>query len=186
MKKIITLLLLFSTVTIFAQSNQKVHQNRFDLRVGIGYLFLGSGDYSGVSFENEINYRISNYFTTSASINMGRSINGAFDGTASFLGGDINLFLSPFKNNKLNDLRIGGGFAFYNIANVYVSDIHYIDGVEQKDYASSKETTIGGSIIIEDTFNINDRFLVGMKVFMQPYANGDINSGIMIKFGVKF
>jgi len=165
--------------------NQNVHQNRFDLRIGVGYLFLGSVDFTGVSFDNEINYHINHYFTTSASINMGRSIGGASDGTASFIGGTINLFLSPFKNNKLNNLRIGGGFAFYNIADVYVSGIHYTDGMVHKDYTSSKETTIGGSIIIEDPFNINNRFLAGMKVFMKPYANGDINSGIMIKFDVK-
>lgn len=186
MKRLISLIMVLATFNVFAQTNQKTHNKKFDLRVGIGYLFMGSGDYSGISFENELNYQINNYFSTSASINMSRSMSGApLEGVASCLGGNLNIFISPFKNNKLNDFRIGGGFAFYNISDVYVSSIRFVDGEQQKYYTTTEETTIGGSIIIEDTFNINGRFLIGMKAFMQPYTNGDINSGIMVKFGVK-
>ena len=185
MKRLFTLLMILTTLNVFAQQGKSLNDRKFDLRMGMGYLFLGSGDYSGVNFENEFNYRISEYFTAAASVSMGRSTNGAFDGTASFIGGNLNIFLSPFRNNRFNDFRIGGGFSFYNIADVYVSGIYYDDGAEYKDYTSTNETTVGGSVIIEDTFNINNRFLIGMKVLMQPYANGDINSGVMVKFGVK-
>ncbi len=185
MKKIYIILLVMLSLNGYSQNNEDKNPGKFDIRLGVGYTFLGSGDYACISFENEVNYRISNYFTTSASLGLGRSFSGTSGGSATFIEGNLNIFVSPFKNNRVNDLRIGGGISVYNIFDVYLSSIHYLDGMEFKDYTTVKETTFGGTVIIEDTFNVKDKYFIGAKVFMQPYVNGDINSGFMAKFGVR-
>jgi len=39
-------------------------------------------------------------------------------------------------------------------------------------------------MVLENTYVINWKYLLGIKLFIQPYLNGDINSGIMAKFGI--
>jgi len=40
-------------------------------------------------------------------------------------------------------------------------------------------------MIIENTFSISNELLLGIKLYSQPYFNGDINSGFLLKLGVK-
>ncbi|HDO27853.1 MAG TPA: hypothetical protein ENH02_07030 [Bacteroidetes bacterium] len=40
--------------------------------------------------------------------------------------------------------------------------------------------------LMEDSNIFSNNFLIGLKLFTQPYTNGDINSGIILKFGLAF
>ena len=53
------------------------------------------------------------------------------------------------------------------------------------DYDFDNSNSLGFNIIIENSYLITDKFLVGLKLFTQPYNNGDINSGLMSKCGLK-
>jgi hypothetical protein len=165
--------------------NAQDKPKKFDIRFGIGISLLGTGDMTTINFENEINYKFSQYFSTSFSLNFGRSNSGVFE-TSSYIQGNLNIFVSPFRNNKKNDFRVGSGFSIMNISDSYYFEPDCNVGTEQlSPYHFNRRNSYGFNIIIEDTYSINDRFLIGLKLFTQPYTNGDINSGILLKLGLK-
>jgi len=210
MRKLSLFLMLTGLLNVHVQ--EEPARKKFDIRFGAGWSLLGTGDLGAANFENEFNFKFSRYFTTSASFVYGRVANDSpvvwtsyptngepYSGvqhwytSASFLQGNINIFISPFRNNRKNDLRIGGGISVYNIAEAYTQSYismceewvpfygEYIIGWEY-----DKRTSFGWNIIIEDTYTIAGKFLVGVKAFTQPYMNGDINSGFIGKIGMVF
>ena len=216
MKKI-SLFVLFVLMIVNAFAQDEPVRKKFDLRFGAGWSLLGTGDLGAVNFENEFNFKFSRYFTASASFNFGRvasereDIFTAYYVDASgnvvnssttvfnwphygtFLQGNMNIFISPFRNNRMNDLRIGAGISVYNMAEAYVQayssvpeDWKPVYGDYFVFWEDDKRTSFGWNIIIEDTFTIKEKFLIGVKAFTQPYMNGDINSGFMGKVGYIF
>lgn len=179
-----TIILLFGIFIGFQAGAQDDHSN-FDYRLGIGASLLGSGDMRTMMVENEVNYLFHQYFSTSASLAYGRSTTGV-NLTSSFYQGNTNLFFSPFKNFKRNDLRIGGGLSYLAISDSYVSSIHYNPPgqISDIDHIVERRYSFGFNMILENTCIISRKYLLGIKLFVQPYFNGDINSGIMAKFGV--
>jgi hypothetical protein len=179
-KTFIFILAAFLSLQAIGQENT----NKLDLRLGTGVSLLGSGDMITFNFENELNVKINQYFSSSASINLGRSNYGVSE-TASFVQGNLNVFFSPLKNNKRFDFRVGTGLSYYNISVAYESSQYWENGVlVDTDYEFDNRNSLGFNIIIENSYLITDKFLVGLKLFTQPYNNGDINSGVMLKFGL--
>jgi hypothetical protein len=157
--------------------------DNLDFRFGAGISLLGSGDMVTFNYENEINYKLNQYFAGSLSINLGRSNNGAYK-TASFTQGNINAYFSPLKNNKRFDFRIGTGLTYYGISDAYQQSAYYENGVlVDVNYLFDNRNSFGFNVIIENSYLLSDKFLIGFKLFSQPYFNGDINSGILLKLG---
>ncbi len=159
--------------------------SKFDFRLGAGISLQGTGDMRTFNYENEVNYQLNRYFTSSISINLGRSNYGGFE-TSSFVQGNLNIFISPFKNNKQFDFRLGTGITYYNVNDAYALSKLWVNGVlVDADYGFEKRNSFGFNLIIENTYLLTDKFMVGLKLFTQPYLNGDINSGAMLKLGFK-
>ncbi len=183
MRKIIIFICLALSLGTLNLSAQ-ISEQSFDVRFGVGRSILGTGDMRVTGFETELNYRINPYLTTSTSVNYGKSSNGVFL-TTSYLQGNLNLFVSPFKNTRENDFRIGTGLSVMDVSDVYISESSFENGIPRYVYGYDDRTSIGFNIIIENTYALTDKYLIGAKVFTQPYTNGDINSGIIIKLGVR-
>ncbi|NPA35603.1 MAG: hypothetical protein GXO47_02025 [Chlorobi bacterium] len=215
MKKLSLFILLTVFVNSYAQ--EEPARKKFDIRFGLGWSLLGTGDLGAFNFENEFNFRFSRYFTASASFSFGRvtseredviianlvddSGNIVYSSTeilnwphyGSFLQGNINIFISPFRNNRFNDFRIGAGISVYNMSEAYVQGYSSVPDEWRPVYGDyfvtwddDKRTSLGWNLIIEDTFIFKEKFLIGVKAFTQPYINGDINSGFMGKLGYVF
>ncbi len=178
----------FFLITLIACSLQVIGQEKtdnLDFRLGAGISLLGSGDMVTFNYENEINYKLNQYFTSSVSLNLGRSNYGVSE-TASFVQGNINVFLSPFKNINRFDFRVGTGLTYYNISDAYESSQNWENGVlVDTDYEFDMRNSFGYNIIIENSFSLTNRLFVGLKLFTQSYFNGDINSGLLLKLGLK-
>ena len=128
---------------------------------------------------------MSQIFTGAATLNYGHSNFGVYK-SASFLQGNLNFFLAPFGNTSRNVFRVGTGLSYYRVTDVRKNTL--VCGVGQTaEEVISYETrdALGYNVIIENTYAITDRFLIGLKLFSQPYLNGDINSGVLIKGGLK-
>jgi len=183
MKHIKKLLIVFFLIGSFQLSAQ-LSEKKFDLRIGAGATLLGSGDMITFSFENELNYRMNPYFTSALSFAFGKSNTGVWE-TASYLQGNLSMFLSPFKNNRYNDFRLGLGISVNNVTDAYVQGTYYENGViVDVDHVIENRNAFGYNIIIEDSYRFSEKFLIGFKLYTQPYTNGDINSGALIKFGI--
>ena len=160
-------------------------ESKYDVRLGLGTSLLGTGDMQTIMFENEANAKLNKYFTLSGGIGYAKSDYGVYE-QASFVQLNSNVYISPFKNNRKNDFRIGTGLSAYSIFDAYQSAATYKNGeLINTEYEFDKRNSIGLNLIIENTYSVTDKFLMGLKLFSQLYQNGDINSGIMLKFGIK-
>lgn len=181
MKKLVVAILTILSMNASAQNIS----SRFDARFGVGTSLLSTGDMHTVMFENELNYRLNNFLTAGASVGFGRSSSGTFE-TSSFVQGNLNVFLSPFKNGNRNDFRIGTGISCMNGSDAYLESASYENGtVVEEVHRFDNRTSIGLNIMLENTYTVREKFMVGLKLFTQPYANGDINSGLLLKLGCK-
>lgn len=182
MKASLLFVFLLFSMPLFAQDETK----NFDVRFGVGRTILGTGDWRTITLENELNYSINSYFTTALSANYGRSNRGIY-GTASYIQGSLNIFLSPFKNTKRNDFRIGTGVSLLNVSNVRVLSSRSNAKGEEIDieYGFSERSSFGYNIVLEDTYTVKSKYLLGLKVFTQSFFSGDINSGVLLKIGAK-
>ena len=187
MKEITTFIIALITFSTGLFGQEK--PNRLDVRFGPGYSVLGTGDMRAFNFENELNYKLNPYFTGSASINLGRSNHGVLE-NASFVQGNVNLFISPFRNDRKFDFRIGGGLTHYNISETFLDTDYSLDTYNQSvmyipKYEFNKRNAWGCNAILESSYWLTNSFLIGLKLFTQPYFNGDINSGITVKTGIR-
>ena len=179
-KVILSLVLLLFCLNIGAQNNPK----KIDLRFGMGASLLGTGDVTVGMYEAELNRKFSSYFAVGTSLAFGRSSSGEYN-HASFEQGNINFFISPFRNNRRNDFRIGTGMSYYDVSETHWTAQYYTDGIISDVVTDTKKrNSFGFNLILENTHMVNERFFLGIKVFTQPYRNGDINSGILLKAGV--
>ena len=174
------------SLTVFAQAPT----SKFDLRLGAGISQLSNGDMITAIFENELNYRINSSLSASAAIGYGRSNNGVYE-QASYFQSSLNIYWSLFRNNPKNDFRIGTGALYINVTDVALSAVEFENGIiVDEDFRFRNDHNFGFNLILENTYTIQDKYLIGLKGFMQPFANGDfsnggMNSGVLLKFGVR-
>jgi len=182
------IILVLLAVTLFGlnASAQVEDPSRFDIRIGIGTSLLGTGDMRTFMLETELNYSLTEYFTIGGGLGMGRSNSGVSE-TASFFQGNANMYFSPFGNSGKNDFRIGGGLSFNSISDAYISSVELGPGgqIINQEVTFDQRNALGFNIILENSYWITDKTLIGIKVFTQPYVNGDINSGILFKVGFR-
>lgn len=182
MKRVI---LIITAVLFVVNSYAQDSESKFDLRFGIGSSLLGTGDMLTIMVENELNIKLNNYFTLGEGLGFAKSENSDFQ-EASFLQLNSNIYLSPFRNNRKNNFRVGVGLSWYSISDWYRSSATYQNGkLIDSEYEFDNRNSIGINLIIEKTYSISDKLFLGLKLFSQPYQNGDINSGILVILGVK-
>ncbi|MCK5789105.1 MAG: hypothetical protein KAH32_08900 [Chlamydiia bacterium] len=175
MKNLIFSILLFTTLHSFAQDET----GKFDFKFGVGSTFLGSGDIVTISFRNELNYRINNYFSSSVKLGYGKGDNC---GIQSYVSGDIDVFISPFRNNRNGDFRIGVGLS-------------YIHMTENKCYNQEpslfydivdKKGGLGANLIIDYSYAIKGKYIVGLMLQAQHSESINVtNSGAFLTFGIR-
>ena len=181
MKASIFIIAIFLSLTSFSQSSVS---SSFDFRFGVGTSFIGSGDFVTYMIENEVGLNLNRYFATSLSLGYGKSNYGGLD-AVSFLQTNLNLFISPFKNVKRNDFRVGLGIAHYKSDYYYRSSVWFIDGeIVDEEYTFESENAFGSSIVLENTYMITSKMMIGVKLF--SILHGDpTNSGVLVRVGMK-
>lgn len=169
---------------MFSQTNP----HKFDIKLGTGTGFMGSGDVMAMCFENELTYKLNHYFSTSLNVGIGRTFVSTTEHNDYLLGG-LNLFISPFRNNNRNNFKIGGGFNLINETNAYATSSlnsdKYPMGMYNSGFDYRTHYITGFSAIVENEYMITSRFLIGVKGFITGSINdGGIISGGMLKFGI--
>ncbi|MCT4665493.1 MAG: hypothetical protein N4A45_09700 [Flavobacteriales bacterium] len=161
-------------------------KSQLDYQFGAGMSFLGSGDISTILFENEVNYKINQYFSSSIGINIAKRNGHHSVVTASFLQGNLNAFFSPFKNNNKYNFRFGGGCSLMDISYNTYGALKLQNGIVQGQHPKLiNKTILGFNIIIENSYTIKEKYIIGFKLFTQPFYDGNINSGSILKMGIK-
>lgn len=173
---------------IFIQIGQGLSQTapRHEFRLGLGPSLLGTGDMRCLAIENEYNYRLNSYFKIGAALQSGNSENGAFI-HSNFRQAGIHLYLSPFKNTGEGDFRMGTGLNYYRVYNVYASSTTFVNGViVDETIVRESEKSAGVTIQMEYSRMVTSVLSLGLKAYSNPYFNGDIQSGILLRAGILF
>ena len=91
------------------------------------------------------------------------------------------------KIPEKNDIRIGAGLSLIDVSYAAaVSKSYDSNGnLTGTNYEFYKRDSFGINFILENSYDISHKFLIGLKLFTQPYFNGDINSGILLKTGLR-
>lgn len=167
MNKQIILYLLLVLSSIFVM-NAQTGDRDIDLRFGLGTSNFKNGNNLLLLSEYELNAKLTDYFTIAPSIILNHDSDSDFE-LPDFFQANLNAFVSPFRNNRRNDFRMGSGLSFYRL---------------NKGASYATRSAFGLNLILENTYMINDRFVIGIKAFIQPYLNKDINYGILLKAGI--
>jgi hypothetical protein len=188
--------ILFSFLFFFALSVAQAQDkpSTIDFKFGVGVALLGTGDYSLYRFESELTKKWHSLISSSFAFNVGAGYRG---GTAGYLyhvnsyHADLNLFLSPFGNQRRNNLKMGTGLTWI-YANVTASrgSSEVYDPTNKtytrvETFSTETRKASGFSMIVEDEMSIGAKYLLGVKIIVQPYTNADILSSISLKFGIK-
>jgi len=191
MKALITTFLLFSTFSLISQDAI----SKFDVRVGVGLTSNNSLSAPHV-LQSEVNYRFNNYIAVTGGLNFGKKLDGTF--LESFRQWNLNAFLSPLKNNKRHDIRIGGGLSSMNHTIIDVDRIVLVtatppiesdnlfseEGISLGVNTNSEARQIGTNAIIEYTFRINDKFSIGASHQYQSFSDEWYRTATMVKIGI--
>lgn len=180
MKPSLTILFLFALLSSIYNQNT---QTRADVRMGIGISYHGIFNLNPmILFENELNYFLNNKFSSSVNLNFAKGGNNSGE-AASFIQGNMNVFLSPFRNSRRNDFRIGIGLSYYSLSYSLFSDAG--NSYDQRDYENWNEKSIGLNVIMENTYSISSKSLIGIKFIRQWYANNYRHFAILLKYGFR-
>lgn len=173
---LIPIFLLFCNINI-AQINQNI-----DFRFGIGCSKNFNFDGISLNLQNELNYKISKYFSSSYFLDLGSNF-AKFDKILYF-SNNINIFLHPFKDKNNFNFRVGSGiskqFIIEKILN-YTS----VNGNKTEFIETTYYSPIGFNLIFENTFEI-DQLRFSPKLFGQFYNENNINIGLIFSTILKF
>ena len=173
--------LLFLLASLALTGTTTAQDFRFDLRTGTGVYHTGALDMRGLMVENELNYTLNRKFTISAQFALGRSNTGV-GATSNFLQTNGTLFWSPFGNDGRHDFRLGAGVGYASIADAYTSRTEFLNNqIVDEDYTFRDRRESGANLVIEHTYALTPRLLLGGKAFVQTYAN----AGLLLKLGVR-
>ena len=156
------------------------HKNTF-LSFGIGFTNLHKKKLNAINFENDISYIFSQYFSSEISVLYGKEYTGIY----TFIQGNMNVFVNPFKNNKIQ-IKGGGGLSFVHYTEFLLGFWYdYLANPNSERYKLYNDSSFGINYILESSYLIKDKFSIGIRLFLQQYQTGFRNSGVFIKTGVK-
>lgn len=176
--------LIFNSLFILCLNSYGQETYKYDLRSGLGTSLLTSGDMLTVFSESEINYYHGSKMSSSLSVALGKSNQGVNEST-SYAQINLSTFYSPFERKGRNDLRIGIGLSHYKVNDTYFSSGVFQNNVlVELTHTTETRRSSGLSFALEKSWELSQSTFWALKIFTQPYFNGDANSGLMLKFGV--
>ena len=186
--KISVLKILFITFGLFyfGSALSQSYKNKIDYRVGSGISLVSTGDVRAFNFENEINFSLNNYLSTSVGIRLGQGLTDYVNPVVNYIQGNIIIYCSPFRNNKRVDFRLGlgGSYYFYNEMQIIKETI--IDGeIVETISVNNKRKSLGANLVTELSFKMNEKFIIVTELYLQPYLDGNLISGFALGIGYK-
>ena len=155
------------------------------LQIGGGLMLAGTGDVICRQMETELSAKLNNYFALAGNVTFGKSVGSDFDQSA-FYQFNTNILVSPFKNSRKNDFRMGTGLSISDVTDIYDTERMFENN--QLVYTKAvidKRTATGINFILDYQHQAAERFVIGARLINQQYTNGDINTGFLLRMGWK-
>jgi len=173
---------IFLFISIYSSYGQAPSKFRYELGAGIS--LLGTGDVLALNIENELDYLLSSNIETSVSFVNGRGFVSYDSFSNAFIQGNFNLALLPFGNYRSYALKLGVGISYQSFHGVNSLIGGWVNGeFVVNDYSVRNLKQFGYNLIIENAYKLSEKYSISFKIFAQPFRNGDINSGGILKLG---
>ena len=197
--KTITLLGIFTFVSMAAIA--QVAPSRHQFRIGIGTVFVGSGDMLGLTFRNEYEYGINRRLSVAASINHSNTANEirgigekTFRRIKNFTTLDATAMLKAIDSQHFK-LQIGGGISLKRELSNDPAFVGFRTVSPQVDpsgvvidyrYAQSLRTwSLGWTLPISAALYFN-RWSYQLRPVIHSFADGEINTSVTVGVGYGF
>ncbi|MCZ2101748.1 MAG: hypothetical protein LC107_09445 [Chitinophagales bacterium] len=180
-------LAIFVFCVVLFGANAQSEMRKFDIKIGVGVGQDRLNDVLLYNLENELTYKMNTYFIASAFVNLGRGgeLNpdhlAIGDSNVSSVLGGFNILISPFKNNKVNNFKVGAGIGWFRSTETYV---RY--NFKNYEYNYIEDKGVGLNLIVEDEYRIKDRYLLGLKFYLNGEKYIADALGGLLRFGVIF
>ncbi|TAE55051.1 MAG: hypothetical protein EAZ89_06065 [Bacteroidetes bacterium] len=143
---------------------------------------FGTGDNAGFSLRNELCLRPLSWLGVMAGTSVSHAQGGRSVIENGLNGGELQLRLQ--LPSLPNDLYIGAGPAFARSSNTYVLTEISQGNTVLRELEQVQEWTYGLSLGAGYAFRFYSRYLLGGGVWINSFRNGDIASGITLRFGI--
>lgn len=155
-----------------------------DIKLGVGNGFFDPRDNSLLKIETEFSHKWNRYVTNSLSLNYGTMYRGISE-SLSIFHVDMNIFYSPFKNNKRHNFKIGTGVSYLYADETYFVGSRFENGVLVEEYDFSKRGMLGTPIILEHEIAVGQKHILGFKIAHYSYTRASQLTGVSIKLGIR-
>lgn len=165
--------------------NVKAQENEINscLSTAIGSSFLGSGDMVAVTVHGQYDKYHNPKRSTSISFGLGNSNFGVSE-NAFYYQFNLNTFWKLFKNTGLNTFRVGTGFSFYGKnETILISQLGGTGIVLESEYGFENTNAFGVNIVMEKIWEVTETSILGLSIYQQPYLNGELITGISLRYG---
>lgn len=160
MRHSILMVLIFISISIFAQ-----HNSKFSYETGLGIAWEGDYGMIGLNQYNTLNYNFSNLFTLSSNLGFFQSTNfpNDFSSNASSILCDLNLNYNALKNNK-SSLILGAGLTYFKGALSY-DEGTLINPIQRVTYYNN----IGINAVLKYKYRISERWSgnIALRTYFQ-------------------
>ena len=177
--------ILFIVLIIYLPANANEKLSGYDIRFGAGFTSLGTDDMGMDSEEIEINSTVNKHWAGSLSIAFGRN-RPKETSIGKYVQGNFSIFFSPFDNEGTWDGRIGFGLTYWDLNYTFYSYSWVTGQPQEKQAHPGSSNALGYNIIVENSWMVTNRVLLGFKVYLQQYFDDHNHLGLlMFKFGIK-
>lgn len=163
-------------------TNKTIHNHKFILKFGTGLSSFWSNELNVFTYENELEYRFSNYFSTSLLADFGKNKAG----TISFAQIAIDIFCSPFGNYKKNNIKFGFGVVRTFESEFKLYPVKIDNQVINYLYRKIDNNYIVGNVILQYSYSITDKFELGVEYCnnLDRFLDG-YHTRLLINIGLK-
>lgn len=169
-----------------ASNNGDAQTYKWQIKLGLGYGFMSTGDIRSLNLHNELTYNIAPKWKAGFETSFGRSTTDPAIENTSYIQNGLNLQYSPLKSTSKYQLSVGIGPSFYSLKRSYRQTVSIINGQPNYEYFSEKRTNFGVGIILENRYSLSNTISLGARFNTHQYLNGDAISGLNINLGIKF
>lgn len=178
--------LLFVSLGFSANAQGPGFLKNTDVQFGAGYAFLGTGDFTAMTFEAGFTKKWNRLLSSSISANAGHA-DGSWLFENTFFAADAKAWFSPFGNDGKHNFKAGAGISLAYTTHTYLTSAATAhSGEVNLSFATKRQTTPGLLFSLGHEYRLTDRSLVGFEASYHQYRSGYNILGAAIKFGFYF
>lgn len=148
-----------TTIVIDTASERKIVHKKFIVKTGFGVSSSGSNQLNLYTYENEFEYRFSDYFSTTLHIDFSTKQTL----TTSLIQGALNINCFPFGNFKKHNFGFGFGINGTYLSKLGPGEPIVFSNHKKEQYIKIDDTYMAVGVILKYVFKLSDKVDIGLN-----------------------